>query len=97
MAYNYNNNINRSPKEKLQSSSTSTLTCNIIPSNNPCQDFKLGVTQLLPTFYGLENENPYIQLREFEEVVASFQGIPKSLDTVSLKVFLFSLKDKANT
>ena len=29
-------------------------------------NFKPGVIQLFPTFHGLESENPYLHLREFE-------------------------------
>ena len=49
----------------------------------------------MPTFYGLDNENPYVHIREFEEVVATFHSQPNALESVRLKFFPFSLKDKA--
>ena len=50
---------------------------------------------LLPTFHGLENENLYVHIREFEEVVATFRDQTQTLDVVRLRFFSFSLKDRA--
>jgi hypothetical protein len=52
---------------------------------------------LLPTFHGMDNENPYVHIRELEEVVATFHSQLGSIDTVRLKFFPFSLKDKAKS
>ena len=50
---------------------------------------------LLPTFHGLENENPYAHIREFEEVCTTFkEGVP-DMDSLKLKAFPLTLKDKA--
>ena len=51
--------------------------------------------QLLLTFHGLDRENPYVHIREFEEVVATFQGRVDALNTVKLRFFPFSLKYNA--
>ena len=51
--------------------------------------------QLLPIFHGLDRENPYFHIREFEEVVATFQGRPEALNIVKLRIFPFSLMDNA--
>ncbi len=50
---------------------------------------------ILPDFRGSENENPYVHVRAFEEVIGSFytQNVIK---TAKLRFFLFSLKDKTN-
>ena len=53
--------------------------------------------QLLPTFHGMESENPYSYVREFEEVCGTFPTEGDRLDTILLKLFPFSLKDKAKT
>jgi len=63
----------------------------------PNLDFKPGMIQLLPTFHGLESENPYVHIREFEEVVATFHNRAEVVDSVRLKFFPFSLKDKAKS
>ena len=50
---------------------------------------------LPPTFHGLENENPYTHIREFEEVFTTFkEGVPE-MDLLKLKAFPLTLKDKA--
>ena len=50
---------------------------------------------LLPTFHGMENENPYAHIREFEEVCTTFkEGVP-DMDLLKMKAFPLTLKDKA--
>ena len=50
---------------------------------------------LLPTFHGMENENPYTHIREFEEVCTTFkEGVP-DMDLLKLKAFPLTLKNKA--
>ena len=59
-------------------------------------ELKHGMIQLLPTFHGLDNENPYVHVREFEEVVATFHSTA-NIDIIRLNFFSFSLKDKAKS
>ena len=35
-------------------------------------EIKQGLMAILPDFRGLENENPYVHVRVFEEVIGSF-------------------------
>ena len=50
---------------------------------------------LLPTFHGMENENPYTHIRDFKEVCTTFmEGVP-DMNLLKLKAFPFTLKDKA--
>ena len=66
----------------------------IIP---PAEDVavKPYLVPLLPTFHGIENENPYTHIREFEEVCTTFkEGVP-DMDLLKLKAFPLTLKDKA--
>jgi len=60
-------------------------------------NFKPGIIQLLPYFHGLDLENPYLQLKEFEEVCNTYNDLNCSMNTIRLKLFSFSLKDKAKT
>jgi hypothetical protein len=60
-------------------------------------NFKPDIIQLLPTFHGLDLENPYLHLREFEEVCNTYNDLNYSMNTIRLKLFPFSLKDKAKT
>nr|CAN68768.1 hypothetical protein VITISV_024756 [Vitis vinifera] len=50
---------------------------------------------LLPTFHGMESENPYAHIKEFEDVCNTFQEGGASIDLIRLKLFPFTLKDKA--
>jgi len=58
-------------------------------------NFKPDIIQLLPFFHGLDLENPCLYLREFEEVCNTYNNC--SMNTIRLKLFPFSLKDKAKT
>ncbi|EXB92318.1 ATP-dependent RNA helicase dhx8 [Morus notabilis] len=81
----------------LHPTRTATPSCIMFPPNMPNLDFNPGMIQLLPTFHGLESENPYVHIREFEEVVATFHNRAEAADSVRLKFFPFSLKDKAKS
>ena len=43
------------------------------------------IVPLLPTFYGMERENPYLHIKEFEEVCNTFQEKGASIDLMRLK------------
>ena len=49
---------------------------------------------LLPTFHGMENENPYTDIRDFEEVCTTFKEDAFDMDFLKLKDFPLILKDK---
>ena len=53
------------------------------------------IVTLLPTFHGMESENPYVHIKEFEDVCNTFQEGGASIDLMRLKLFPFTLKDKA--
>ena len=50
---------------------------------------------VLPTFNGMENENPYTHIREFEEVCMTFKEGVTNMELLKLKAFPLTLKDKA--
>ena len=50
---------------------------------------------LLPTFHGMENENPYTRIRDFEEVYANFKEGAIDMELLKLKAFPLTLKYKA--
>ena len=50
---------------------------------------------LFPTFHGMENENPYTHIRDFEEVCITFKEGEINMDLLKLKAFPLTLKDKA--
>ena len=53
------------------------------------------IVPLLPTFHGMESENPYVHIKEFEDVCNTFREGGDSIDLMRLKLFPFTLKDKA--
>ena len=65
--HNENNRV-RTLKNYMNLTRTSARSCIIFPPDASHFNFKPGTIQLLPTFHGLELENPYLHLREFEEV-----------------------------
>ena len=56
---------------------------------------KPRLVPLLPTFHGMESENPYSHIREFEEVYNTFKEETATIDLMRLKLFHFTLMDKA--
>ena len=50
---------------------------------------------LLHNFHGLDSKSPYLHLKEFDEVCATFDDQTCTNEIVKLKLFPFSLKDKA--
>lgn len=70
---------NRPLHEYLHNPRIATPSCIMFPPNVQNREFKLGMIQLLPTFHGIERENPYVHIMEFREVVATFQGRLKIL------------------
>ena len=52
------------------------------------------IVPLLPIFHGMDHENPYQHIKEFEEVCNTFREGGASIDLMRLKLFPFTLKDK---
>ena len=53
------------------------------------------IVPLLPTFHGMESENPYAHIKEFEDVCNTLQEEGASIDLMRLKLFPLTLKNKA--
>uniref|UniRef100_A0A2N9EFX0 Retrotransposon gag domain-containing protein n=1 Tax=Fagus sylvatica TaxID=28930 RepID=A0A2N9EFX0_FAGSY len=78
----------------LHPTQSSIPSCIMFPPNAPHVEIKQGLMAILPDFRGLENENPYVHVRAFEEVIGSFYA-QNVIETSKLRFFPFSLKDKA--
>ena len=76
---------------------TNAPSCIVFPPDACHFNFKPGFIQLLSSFHGLDSENPYLHLRNFEEVCSTYHDQNCSQSTIRLKLFPFSLKDKAKT
>ena len=101
---NSNNNMPRPPihdqrtmKEFLNPPRLSTPSCFMLPPNHDHVTIRPQVVSQLPIFRGIENENPYSHIKEFEDIVSIFQEANTPLDIFHMKLFLLSLKDKAKT
>ena len=71
-------------------------SCIVLPQTTASHfELKPGVIQLLPTFYGLEKEDPYHHVKEFLDICATFRFQNFSEESIKLRRFPFSLKDKA--
>uniref|UniRef100_A0A2N9FZ71 Retrotransposon gag domain-containing protein n=1 Tax=Fagus sylvatica TaxID=28930 RepID=A0A2N9FZ71_FAGSY len=78
----------------LHPTQSSIPSCIMFPPNAPHVELKQGLLAILPDFRGLENENPYVHIRAFEEVINSFYA-QHVVETAKLRFFPFSLKDRA--
>ena len=86
-------NAYRSMRDHIHPSRVSGPSC-IIP---PVEEVSVRpyLVPLLPTFHGMENENPYNHIREFEEVCTTFKEGAIDIVLLKLKAFPLTLKDKA--
>ena len=83
----------RSMRDHIHPPRVSAPSC-IIP---PAEDVALRpyLVPLLPTFHGMENENPYTHIKDFEKVCITFKEGTIDMDLLKLKAFPLTLKDKA--
>jgi len=58
-------------------------------------EIKHSLIQMLPSFYGPKSENPFKHVDAFLEICSIVFLINISNDTLRLRLFPFSLKDKA--
>ena len=97
--YNENNENNRvrTLRDYMNPTRTIVRSCIYFPLDASHFNFKPGIIQLLLSFHGLDLENPYLHLRELEEVCNTYNDSNCSMNTIRLKLFPFLLKDKAKT
>ena len=83
----------RSMRDHIHPSRVSAPSCIIPPADDVV--VRPYLVPLLPTFHGMENENPYTHIRDFEEVCITFKEGVTDMDLMKLKAFPLTLKDKA--
>ena len=88
-----NLNAYRTMRDHIHPPRVSAPSC-IVP---PTEDVNVRpyLVPLLLTFHGMENENPYTHIRDFEEVCTTFKEGATDMELLKLKAFLLTLKDKA--
>ena len=87
-----NLNAYRTMRDHIHPPRVSAPSC-IVP---PTEDVNVRpyLVPLLPTFHGMENENSYTHIREFEEVCMTFKEGVTDMELLKLKAFPLTLKDK---
>ena len=88
-----NPNAYRTMRDHIHPPRVSAPSCIIPPTDDVA--VRLYLVPLLPTYHGMENENPYTHLRDFEEVWTTFKEGMMDMDLLKLKAFPLTLKDKA--
>ena len=88
-----NPNAYRSMRDHIHPPRVSAPSCNI-PSTEDVS-VRSYLVPLLPTFHGMDNENPYTHIRDFEEVCTTFKEGAVDMELLNLKAFPLTLKDKA--
>ena len=88
-----NPNANRTMRDHIHPPRVSAPSCIIPPADDVA--VRPYLVPLLPTYHGMENENPYTHLRDFEEVCTTFKEGMMDMDFLKLKAFPLTLKDKA--
>jgi hypothetical protein len=75
---------------------TNSPSCIMLPPTNATHfDLKPHVIQLLPAFHGLDLENPYSHVKKFKDICTTFKFQNFSEESVHLRLFPFSLHDRA--
>ena len=88
-----NPNANRTMRDHIHPPRVNAPSCIIPPADDVA--VRPYLVPLLPTYHGMENENPYTHLRDFEEVCTTFKEGMMDMDLLKLKAFPLTLKDKA--
>ena len=83
----------RSMRDHIHPPRVSAPSCIIPPDEEVA--VRPYLVPLLPTFHGMENENPYSHIRDFEEVCTTFKEGITDMDLLKLKAIPLTLKDKA--
>ncbi|KAH9723595.1 hypothetical protein KPL70_007173 [Citrus sinensis] len=83
-------------REYFSPLATNQPSCIVLPQTTATHfELKPSGIQLLPSFHGLEREDPYLHIKEFLDICSIFRFQNFNDESIRLRMFLFSLKDKA--
>ena len=88
-------NVERTLREILQPQRTTTNSCIFLPEEANQFLMKSEMIRLLPVYQGVDYENPYLFMRDFEDVCSAFLSTGLPLHIICMVLFPFSLKEKA--
>ena len=81
-------------KDYMYPTRTTQPSCITLPTTHATFELKSGLTQMLPVFHGMDQENPYQHVREFEDICGTMRYNHMTEDSLKLRLFPFSLKEK---
>jgi hypothetical protein len=91
----YDVDFTTSLRELFAPTAVSSHSCIVLPPTNATHyDLKPHVIQMLPSFYGLDHENPYSHVKKFKNICATTKFQNFSEESVHLRLFPFSLHDR---
>ena len=88
-------NVERTLREILQPQRTTTNSCIHLPEEANQFLMKSEMIRLLPVYQGVDSENPYSFMRDFEDVCSAFLSTRSPLHIICMVLFPFALKEKA--
>ena len=88
-------NVERTLREILQPQRTTTNSCIRLLEEANQFFMKSEMIRLLPVYQGVDSENPYSFMRDFEDVCSAFLFTGSPLHIICMVLFPFSLKEKA--
>ena len=89
-------NDSKTFRELFSPITTNPPSCIVSPATTAAHfELKPWIIHVLPTFHGLDGEDPYMHVKDFLEICATCKFQNFIDDSVCLRLFLFSLKDKA--
>ena len=88
-------NVERTLREILQPQRTTTISCIHLPEEANQFLMKSEMIRLLPMYQGVDFENPYSFMRDFEDVCSAFLSTGSPLHIICMVLFPFTLKEKA--
>jgi hypothetical protein len=92
----YDVDFTMSLQELFAPVATSFHSCIVLLSTNATHyDLKPHVIQMLPSFYSLDHENLYSHVKKFKNICANTKFQNFSEEPVHLRLFPFSLHDRA--
>ena len=88
-------NVERTLQEILRPQRTTTNSCIRLPEEANQFLMNSEMIRLLPVYQGVDYENPYSFMRDFEDVRGAFLSTGSPLHIICMVLFPFSLKNKA--
>ncbi|XP_026411748.1 uncharacterized protein LOC113307519 [Papaver somniferum] len=87
----------KSLRDYMYPTRVSQLSCIVLPTTTATCEIRASTIQALHKFYGEENENPYYHIRDFGEFCGTMKFKDLADEYLKLRLFPFSLKDKAKS